>query len=82
MKKKLSLESLMVKSFVTSKSVNFETVKGGYLVKFSGSPCSEVDDGGDGGGGNHTNGFGCIKTQVGENTCGFSQLQCSSGCNP
>ena len=76
MKKKLKLDRLAVKSFITNKELDYSTIKGGDLVQISGDPCSAVYT--EGCYDNRTRGTACA-TEAAGNTCGITQVTCA--CN-
>lgn len=76
MKKKLKLDKLAVKSFITNKELNYSTIKGGGLVQISGQPCSAVYT--EGCFDNGTRGVACATDAAG-NTCQITQATCACG---
>lgn len=63
MKKKLSLDALKVKSFITSTDMDLKTIQGGDDEQISGQPCSVVT-------------LPPSDTIRGQNTCNVTQLTC------
>ncbi|MEL6557009.1 MAG: pinensin family lanthipeptide [Bacteroidota bacterium] len=77
MKKKLKLDRIAVKSFITNKEVDYSTIKGANgagNVQLSGQPCSAVYS--DGCYNNGTRGVACA-TRAAGNTCGITQVTCA-----